>query len=311
MLVGTTVTAISGCLYIYISSLGLLLMLRFFHGLSTGWRPVGTTAYLSDIIPKNRRGEALGYLGIAGSTGSALGPYLGSLVKEEISFDAMFITSSVMGLASLLMTLTLKESLPNAQKFKLTMLKLKGQQLVSKSAYPALIAVTLETFGFGVVITVSPDFVGNLGFNYKGVFMLIVVVSSIFSRFFSGRASDRMEKTTLLIIGMLGGAISLVFLGFCQTKAQVVMAAIFYGLSIGITRPTIFAWTADLAEEGKLALGLSTMLIGLEIGIMMGAVISGDIYSGDVKNIYLTYWLAGIVSLIAALYLFIRQKKLA
>jgi len=311
MLVGTIVAAISGCLYIFTTSLGLLLALRFFHGLSTGWRPVGTTAYLSDIIPKNRRGEALGYLGIAGSSGSALGPYLGSLIKVEYSFEVMFIVASVTGVLALMLTLTLRESLPNPQKFKFRMLRLQGEQLVSKRAYPAMIAVTLETFGFGVVITVSPDFVGSLGFDYKGIFMLVVVLSSIVSRFFSGRASDRVRKTNLLIIGMLGGALALFFLGFCSTKLQVILAAAFYGLSIGVTRPTIFAWTADLAEESKLALALSTMLIGLEVGIMLGALVSGDIYNDEVKNIYIAYWIAGIVSLLAALYLWINQRKLA
>jgi len=240
-----------------------------------------------------------------------MGPYLGSLIKVEISFDAMFIAASVVGVIALLLTMTLKESLPNSEKFKFKMLKLQGEQLVFKKAYPATIAITLETFGFGVVITVTSDFVGSLGFEYKGIFMLIVVLSSIVSRFFSGQAADRMKKTNILIVGMLGGALSLILLGFCHTQEQVIGAAILYGLSIGVTRPTIFAWTADLAEEGKLALALSTMLIGLEVGIMLGAIISGEIYNDEIKNIYLAYWLAGIVSLAAALYLWITQRRMA
>jgi len=311
MIVGTVVTAISGCLYIFTTTLGLLLILRFFHGLSTGWRPVGTSAYLSDIIPLSRRGEGLGYLGIAGSTGSALGPWLGSYIKEEYSFEVMFILASVLGLLALIMTVMLEESLPNPQKFKFKMLSLKNETLVSKKAYPALLAITLETFGFGVVVTVSPDFVDHLGYEYKGFFLLIIVLSSIATRFFAGKASDRVSKVKLLIIGMIGGGISLLYMGFCTNYVMITQAGILYGLSIGITRPTIFAWTADLSEEGKLALALSTMLIGLEVGIMLGSIVGGAIFDGKVEQIYSAYWVAGIISVCAALYLKWYNRKLA
>jgi len=303
MIIGTTVTAMSGCLYIFTTTMGLLLILRFFHGLSTGWRPVGTTAYLSDIIPSNRRGEALGFLGIAGSTGSAIGPWVGSVVKEEYSFELMFIVASLFGVLALLLTAFLPESLENAEKFKWKFLKLSDGDLVAKSAYPALIVMTLDTFSFGTILTVSPDFVSELGYSYKGGFLLVIVLSSIVSRFFSGKAADRMNKVKLLQNGILLSVISLVLMGFSQSFEMITIAGVIYGISIGVTRPTIFAWTADLAAKGRIALALSTMLIGLEVGIFLGAFISGLIFNGDISQIYLSYWIAAGVSLAAAAYL--------
>lgn len=303
MMIGTLVTAISGCLYVFTTTMGLLLLLRFFHGLSTGWRPVGTTAYLSDIIPTNRRGEALGFLGIAGSTGSAIGPWVGSFIKEEYSFELMFVVASLFGVVALLLTALLPESLENPEKFKWKFLKLSDGDLVAKSAYPALIAITLDTYSFGTILTVSPDFVSELGYSYKGGFLLVIVLSSIVSRFFSGKAADKMNKVKLLQAGILLSVLSLVLMGFSHSFEMITLAGVIYGISIGVTRPTIFAWTADLAVEGKLALALSTMLIGLELGIFLGAFVSGLIFNGDISRIYLSYWIAAGVSLSAAVYL--------
>jgi MFS family permease len=303
MMIGTLVTAISGCLYVFTTTMGLLLLLRFFHGLSTGWRPVGTTAYLSDIIPTNRRGEALGFLGIAGSTGSAIGPWVGSFIKEEYSFELMFVVASLFGVVALLLTALLPESLENPEKFKWKFLKLSDGDLVAKSAYPALIAITLDTYSFGTILTVSPDFVSELGYSYKGGFLLVIVLSSIVSRFFSGKAADKMNKVKLLQAGILLSVLSLVLMGFSHSFEMITLAGVIYGISIGVTRPTIFAWTADLAVKGKLALALSTMLIGLELGIFLGAFVSGLIFNGDISRIYLSYWIAAGVSLSAAVYL--------
>lgn len=309
MLFGTVITAVSGCLYIFISSLSILYILRFFHGLSTGWRPVGSTAYLSDIIPRERRGEALGMLGIAGSSGSALGPWVGSVLREEYSFEVMFLAASVFGIIALVLTLFLKESLKNAEPFRWKFLKLSEGDLVAKEAYPALIAVTLETFGFGTILTVSPDFVSHLGYTYKGGFLLVIVISSIISRFFAGKAADKKDKVILLQAGMILGAISLVIIGMSGSFVQVSIGGVLYGLAIGITRPTIFAWTADISADHKIAVSLSTMLIGLEVGIFLGAVVSGWIFGGDISNIHCTYWIAAVVSLFAAIYLQLNKKS--
>ena len=78
MVFGTSVTAIAGFVYVIVGQIPeeavailFFLILRFLHGLSTGFRPTGTSAFLTDIMPKERRGEALGYLGVAGNAGMA------------------------------------------------------------------------------------------------------------------------------------------------------------------------------------------------------------------------------------------------
>ena len=58
---------VAGFGYLVATTIATFLALRFFHGLSTGFRPPGTSAMLTDRIPKSRRGEALGYLGVAGT----------------------------------------------------------------------------------------------------------------------------------------------------------------------------------------------------------------------------------------------------
>ncbi len=60
MLVGVVCSLI----YPLISIVGAFLLLRFFHGFSTGFKPTGTSAYVSDMVPVTRRGEAMGMVGL-------------------------------------------------------------------------------------------------------------------------------------------------------------------------------------------------------------------------------------------------------
>ena len=107
MLIGSAVTAVAGFGYLVATSIAAFMALRFLHGLSTGFRPPGTSAMLTDLIPKERRGEALGYLGVAGNAGMASGPALGSWLTVEFGIEWMFIASALLGMLIVLLTLPL------------------------------------------------------------------------------------------------------------------------------------------------------------------------------------------------------------
>ena len=80
---------------------------------------------------------------------------------------------------------------------------------------------------------------------------------------------------------LLGPAVGMFGLSLANNQWTAALAGIVYGMSIGINMPTIFAWTADLAKPGKVALALGTMLMALEVGIGAGAVFSGHYFGGD------------------------------
>ncbi|HEY8960533.1 MFS transporter, partial [Chitinophaga sp.] len=80
MIFGSLVCVVCSLIYPLISSVGAFLLLRFFHGFSTGFKPTGTSAYVSDMVPVTRRGEAMGMVGLFSTIGMAMGPAIGGYV---------------------------------------------------------------------------------------------------------------------------------------------------------------------------------------------------------------------------------------
>jgi MFS family permease len=304
MLIGSAVTACAGFGYLVATSVVAFLALRFFHGLSTGFRPSGTSAMLTDLIPKERRGEALGYLGVAGNAGMATGPALGSWLTVEFGIEWMFVASALLGMVSLVVTLPLEETLPRARPVRKSDFNLLRGPLIDPQAWPAAVLLLPIAFAFGVYLTITPDFVEHLGYVYKGSFNTIIVASSISMRLIAGRVSDRRGRIPVLFVGTVLMAIGMALLGVATTKAMATLGALVYGASVGINMPTVFAWTADLAQPGKVALALGTMLMALEVGIGSGAVFSGLRFGGDVGNIPELYYTSGLGAAIAAIVLF-------
>lgn len=325
MLIGSSVTLIAGLGYLAIwlwvpqvdlpeggMSLTVLLLLaiRLFHGLSTGFRPTGATAFLTDVTPFPRRGEALGILGVAGNVGMAAGPALGSYLAVEVGIEAMFAVAAFAGLGSLLLTLMLEESLPNARGIQWADFNLFKGKLLDFSTWRSSMAMLAPAFAFGAFLTVTPDFVSDLGYTYKGAFNMLAVVASILVRLISGKASDRYGRVPLMVVGAWLLALGMYLLATATDQTTAAIAGVVYGISVGINMPTVFAWTADMAKPGKIALALGTMLMALELGIGLGAFLSGAIYQGHLEMIPFIYKLSACVAVLSGLVLSIHGWRL-
>ena len=301
MLVGSAVTAVAGFGYLVATTIATFMLLRFFHGLSTGFRPPGTSAMLADRVPKQRRGEALGYLGVAGNAGMATGPALGSWLTVEWGIEWMFVASALLGMASVALTFPLEETLPEARPVNRSDFNLLDGGLIDPNAWPAALVLLPVALAFGIYLTITPDFVDHLGYVYKGSFNTIIVVSSIAMRFIAGRMSDRHGRIPVLLAGTALMTVGMVVLGSAETKGMATLGALLYGASIGINMPTVFAWTTDLAQPGKIALALGTMLMALEVGIGAGALYSGMRFQGIIGRIPELYYVGGFGTAIAAI----------
>ena len=84
---GALVCFICSLIYPVLSSVSGFMLLRLAHGFSTGFSPTGVSAYLSDVIPIQKRGEAMGLMGTAGSLGMAGGPAIGGVIANTFGLN--------------------------------------------------------------------------------------------------------------------------------------------------------------------------------------------------------------------------------
>ena len=93
MIFGTLVCVCCSLLYPLLTSVAGFLLLRLFHGFSTGFKPTASSAYVADIAPVYRRGEAMGILGVSMNMGASIFPPVGSWLAGAFSLNAMFFAS--------------------------------------------------------------------------------------------------------------------------------------------------------------------------------------------------------------------------
>ncbi len=309
MVVGAVVSGIAALIYPFATNLIAFFTLRFFHGFSTGFKPTGTSAYVADLVPAQRRGEAMGYVGFFGSLGMASGPAIGSYVAQYVSLNAMFYLSSVFAVLSVLILIGMKETLQNKEKLSLNHLKIGRHEVYEPRVLSPAVVMMVSLFCFGTVLTIIPDLSDHLGLANRGLFFTYFTLASLLVRIFAGKLSDRYGRIPVLKVGSFIVCIALILIANSQTQSWLTLSAFVFGLGVGVHAPTIFAWTIDLSDERYRGRGIATVYIALEIGIGMGALISGWVYSNDVSRIPHVFYISAALMLVGIIYLYSNGVK--
>lgn len=303
MYVGTFACVICGLLYPSLAFVSGFLTLRFFHGFSTGFKPTGTAAYVADIVPDGRRGEAMGTLGICFSLGASSAPPLGSWLTKMYDIQVMFYASAAMALLSVVILTGLAETLPHKQRFRWSLLKVGRQDIFDPKAIPAGIVMVCCYLSYGVILTLIPDLSDRLGVENRGTFFSIFTMASITTRLSAGRISDRLGRVPVLKTSAVLIALAMLVFGMADSKPILYLASVIFGLGNGVFSPAINAWTIDLGDPQRKGRALATMFISLEIAIGCGALIAGW-YAAHLRGVF---YFAAAASLLGWGYLMWRK----
>ncbi|HVI44842.1 MAG TPA: MFS transporter [Chitinophaga sp.] len=309
MIFGSLICVVCSLMYPLVSSVAAFLLLRFFHGFSTGFKPTGTSAYVSDIVPFNRRGEAMGMVGLASTIGMALGPAIGGYMAIRWNINVMFQTSAVFALLSVVILVGMKETVSNKQPFRLSLLKISSDEIFEPLVWAPVVICFLTYFSYGAMLTIIPDFSAYLGILNKGLFFTFFTGSSIGIRLLAGKVSDRYGRVPVLKIAATLMAASMLMMAWAASPALLMAAAVVYGISVGLNAPAITAWTIDLGRPEHRGRALASMYIAMEAGIGLGAYLSAFLYKNNASNFPLAFYLIAFITLMATVYLTFFYRK--
>ena len=310
MVIGSLACLVCSLSYPFLTFVSGFLMLRFLHGFSTGFKPTGTSAYISDIVSPLKRGEAMGVIGMSSNVGMSFAPTIGSYITSISNMNIMFYASAFFAFLSVAILYGMKESLQLPQKFKWAFLKISRTEIFDAKVIPAGIVMLLPYLSFGAMLTLVPDLSEHIGMHNKGLFFSLATFSSLLTRFVGGKLSDAYGRIPVLKFSIVLIVIAQIILAFSTQPAIFITAAIVMGLGLGTFSPAIMAWTIDLSDEANKGKSIATVYIALEIGIGSGAFFSAWMYDNNPNNFYATFLILAAMAFLAIVYLWMRDKPI-
>ncbi len=307
--IGVAVSVLVSFAYPFFLSVTGFLILRFLHGFSTGFQPTGATALVADVIPPEKRGEAMGIFSLTISIGYGLGQYFSTAVFQKYDINGLFVASGIFGLIALSMIFFIKEE--PQPKVKVTWRNIipKWNEIFAPEVIQPTVIMFLTAAFAGLYYLIVPDITVYYGSYEKGLYWGVFTLSTIGVRFFAGRFADKFGRRINIIIGLILYASVAILCAYAPTFNFFIGTAILFGIASGFMTPAIFAWTSDLANPKFKGRGIATMFIALEIGIAFGNWLAQVFYQNDTSKFDNVFYIGLILSLIGLIYMWLTKTK--
>lgn len=299
-------TAIFGG-YLVAGTLTMFILFRIVHGISFGTVTVGGNTIVIDIMPSSRRGEGLGYYGLANNIAMSFGPMVGLFMHDAgVSYTWIFACSLISCAAGLLCALLVKT--PYKPPVKRAPISL--DRFILLKGLPAGLGLLMLSIPYGMTTNYVAMYARQMGLDVStGFFFTCMAAGMAVSRLFSGRLVDRGKVTQVIGAGLYLVIVSFFLLAGCvyvihwNVQACSVLffsIALMLGVGFGIMFPAYNTLFVNLAPNSQRGTATSTYLTSWDVGIGIGMLAGG--YIAEVSSFDRAYLAGACLTVISTFY---------
>jgi MFS transporter, DHA1 family, multidrug resistance protein len=271
-------------LYLLVTRLWQLALVRLYHGLATAIFIPVAMALVSDLY-RQSRGEKLGWFSTSTLVGRFMAPIIGgSLIgffagHPALGFNSVYLICGTAGLLAFFLIFRLpspppplKEREPLSQALKTFKKLLATPGIALTSAMEAAIL-----FAYGTFETFLPLYALRLGRSaYEvGFFLSAQVITLALTKPLMGRFSDRHGRKPQIIAGAMAGSLCLGSLSFTTAFLPLLLLSIFFGLSLSVVTSATAALVADFSRRETYGSAMGLLGSIMDIGHTTGPLVSG------------------------------------
>lgn len=298
LLYGAAVFSFGNLGYIWAPSIALIIPCRILHGLGWTGCTSAVTTIAADIVPQARRGEMMGYAGMASSLAGAVGPVLGFALFHRFGYPGVFLGAGVFLVLSFFAGLPLTEP----QRAKPVRTEGTGwiDTIAVKETLQPAIAVAFLSFGHGGILTFLPIHALQLGMANPGIWFGVYAVCILLSRPIAGPLSDRVSRRAVILPGLSLNIAGIMILAMAPSPDWLLAAAIVSGFGTGAAQPALMTVAVDQSAPERRGQSLAQFQLFYDLGIGIGSLSLGallDFVDQDFSTMYVATAIVALMGL--------------
>jgi len=171
-----------------------------------------------------------------------------------------------------------------------------------RNLYILVFVLFVVMLGYGIVVPILPFYVENMGAG--GTELGLLVASYAVMRLICGpiwgSLSDRVGRKPILLVGILGYAITMVWFGLATQLWMLFAARILSGILSSATAPTTMAYISDSTPEKERGGGMGMLGAAGGIGTILGPALGGFMAGDSLSTPFFIAAGLSILSLVLA-----------
>ena len=307
--------------YAIMSDYRVMLGVVIAHGLIWSALLASSGAYMTATIPPSRRGEGLGYWGLASVLAMGAAPAIGFWIYRH-GWIALCVELTALNVLMAAIAWSLPDDAPAARaatrvpqdvaESRIGELSGRVGRLVTSHVEWRVMALsvgtTMVSFGYGGLTSFSAMFADHLGLAPRSLFLTAMAVGTGIGRLGLGRAVDAVGPRRMLVRCLLAPPIGLLILAAASDVATLVVAGLVFGAGFGLMWPSYNTYVqAHVGAERRGAV-FGAALAAFDTGIGAGASVMGwIIHHQGFRSAFVA---AALLAALALPYFIVAERRL-
>ena len=310
LIAGLALALVMSASYFLVSSMAVLCVVRFLHGMAYGLSSTCTSDIVAKLLPQSRRGEGMGYFALSITFACALGPLLGMTLGASKDYSAVFSVGVAMYAVALVLALFIRvpeEELSEEQAAEAR--SFRPSSLFQRSALPLGLVVMVFYFSYSGVLSFISEYSEEVGMVEAATYFYVAVAAGTFlSRISSGRIYDARGPNSVMVPAYAVFVVGMLLFATTSNTALFLTAGFLMGIGVSIVFSTCQAIVVSRSPPRRYGVTTSTFSALNDLGSGLGPSILGLLITAvGYRDMYLTC--AGIALVSLLMYWLIHGRK--
>ncbi|WP_152394716.1 MFS transporter [Paenibacillus guangzhouensis] len=273
VIAGLLIFLLSTMTYYGVGAIAFIILVRIVYGVGFGIISTTYGTVVSEIIPRRRIGEGMGYFGLSTSLSMSIAPVIGLWLLNDYGFGTLIVVASV--LIALVIPITFairmnRQEKSDSQGKAPMKMKLMDRDALLPCGLNILLSITYGGLITFITMLGKENHIPNVGW-----FFLFNALAVLLVRPISGKIYDSKGHGAVLPIGCVMVIISMLLLSYTTSLSMLIVSALCYGIGYGALQPSLQAWAIQKAKPENRGVANGAFYNSIDFGIALGSMTLG------------------------------------
>lgn len=293
-----TIHFLACLLYFIVSDVNMFIIVRFIHGIGFGASANAIVTIASQLLPKNRYGEAFGYFMLGTTIAVGIGPFISGLACDYFGAQASFTLASIFSFIALMSMILLEVKEPPKMESDNEDCGIL-EKVFEYGAIPVSLFTALTSLGYVSILSFYRLYAveTDLAAAFSWFFILYSIVLVI-SRPIAGRIQDKHGDMIICVCGIIAQTIGLFLIAFAPSTITVLICAVCAALGFGTLNSACTTIVTRNTPPNRRPYAISTFFIFCDGTMGIGPAILGSFVSAG-SSYAPIYYISSMITLLA------------
>lgn len=261
MLFGSGLAVVVGVLYTLPFGLPGLFTARLVMGVGEALLFTAGSVWTVQLAPEDRRGQVVGWYGLAMWSGLMAGPAVGEGLYRLGSYPAVWVCVIVLPCVAVGVLTRMRDAPPQGTAV--------SRRLVPPAALLPGLSLGAGAVGYAVVVSFGALALADRHIGNGTVLLSLFSTAYVAVRLLAGRLPDRFGPVRVIVVSSMFEAVGLIVIAFAPDWWLAAVGALIAGGGFTLLYPALAMITIDAAPEAErgAALGAVSSFLDLSVGV--------------------------------------------